>query len=217
MAQVQQGLEGREAREVEDREEEHEEEEAEDQEQDEVTADEAREDTEDEEGASQPDEDRRRSRSSHRSGERRHQSIGQRRAPADEYGSLEREERRQGHQRQQQQAPQHPRQQEPPRMYGDDGARVAQARTMPLRTDRGALSFKGETGLLVRYLEDVEELMEVCNVAGQRIYYATYFTDCNSELVFKDVAVDLGDGATWPEFKKALLEHYLVLDNSKML
>ena len=41
MAQVQQGLEGREAREVEDREEEHEEEEAEDQEQDEVTADEA--------------------------------------------------------------------------------------------------------------------------------------------------------------------------------
>ena len=124
MAQVQQGLEGREAREVEDREEDREEEEVEDQEQDEVTADEAREDTEDEEGASQRDEDRRRSRSSHRSGERRHQSIGQRRAPPGEYGSLEREERWQGHQRQQQQAPQHPRQQEPPRMYGDDGAEV---------------------------------------------------------------------------------------------
>ena len=215
MAQVQQGLEGREAREVEDREEDREEEEAEDQEQDEVTADEAREDTEDEEGASRQDEDRRRSRSSHRSGERRHRSIGQRRAPADEYGSLEREERRQGHQRQQQQAPQHPRQQEPPRRYGDDGARVAQARTMPLRTDRGALSFKGEAGLLVRYLEDVEELTEVCNKTRRRIYFATYFTDRDSELVFKDVAADLRADATWPEFKKALLEHYSVSDDSK--
>ena len=100
-------------------------------------------------------------------------------------------------------------------MYGDDGARVAQARTMPLRTDRGALSFKGEAGLLVRYLEDVEELTEVCNETRRRIYFATYFTDRDSELVFKDVAADLRADATWPEFKKALLEHYSVSDDSK--
>ena len=33
----------------------------------------------------------------------------------------------------------------------------------------------------------MEELTEVCNVVGRRIYYATYFTDRDSELVFKDV------------------------------
>ena len=78
---------------------------------------------------------------------------------------------------------------------------------MPLRQDRGALLFEGDATLLKRYLEDVEELTEVCGKTAERIKYAKYYCDPANEKVFHEVSLT---AVTWEDFKSTIQEQYTV-------
>ena len=78
-------------------------------------------------------------------------------------------------------------------------------RVMPLRHDKGALSYAG--GPVGRYLRDMEDLVKRCGGGeNHKLYYAAYYCDDRHEKLFTGIyrRLKLAD-KSWKGFKKAAL------------
>ena len=78
-------------------------------------------------------------------------------------------------------------------------------RVMPLRHDKGSLSYAG--GPVGRYLRDVEDLVKRCGGGDDnKLYYAAYYCDDRHEKLFAGIyrRLKVGD-KSWRGFKKAAL------------
>lgn len=92
-------------------------------------------------------------------------------------------------------------------------AAAATARTMPLRNDKGALSFDSSATKIKRYLQDVEDLVGRCGGnEGNMVYYAMYYCDKVNEDRVRNLWEDM-EAPTWGKLKKELLVLYVGTDS----
>ena len=88
-------------------------------------------------------------------------------------------------------------------------------RMMPLRHDKGALSYAG--GPIGRYLRDVDDLVKRCGGEDKhKLYYASYYCNDTHEKLFYGLYGRLRE-RSWKAFKKAALRQFEGSDKRKRL
>lgn len=92
-------------------------------------------------------------------------------------------------------------------------AAAATARTMPLRNDKGTLSFDDSATKIKWYLQHVEDLVGRCGGnKGNMVYYSMYYCDEVNEDRVRNLWEDM-EAPTWEKLKKEQLVLYVGTDS----